>query len=208
MNEEFWKFNDEASVHFDIIHRIGSLILMFTLTENKLKEFSGSGKWFDKNDTRSANKYRMKEMGRMINGYRQNIQELSIIGLAKTIEDLLYDMKNKLNLDINFWKDCDEYSYYEEMKTIRNLNNCLKHNKGIICIGNNSGKYLINVAGFKNGTVISGLELNLEKYAMQCFVFQMDMFWLQIKKENPYLDIKIQHDKIREILIPDFIEKN
>lgn len=206
--EEFWKFNDGANVHFDIIHRIGSLFLMITLTENKLEEFSESGQWYDKNDSRLANKHRMKEMGRMINGYRQNIQELSIIGLAKSIEDLLYDMKHKLSLNINFWKDCNEYNYYEEMKIIRNLNNCIKHNKGIIQAGNDSSNYLINVAGFENQTVISRLEINLEEYAMKCFIFQMDMFWIQTKKENPYLDIKNQYNKIKTILIPDFIGKN
>jgi hypothetical protein len=203
--EEFWKLNDEANIHFDIIHRIGSLTLMISLTESKLEEFSGNGQWYDKNDTRLANKHRMKEMGRMIGGYRQNIQELSIIGLAKTIEDLLYDLKDKLDLNINFWKDCNEYNHYEEMKIIRSLNNCIKHNKGIICSESNSGKYLENIAGFESGTIISSLQIDLEKYAMQCFLFQMDIFWKQIEKENPYVGIKDKYDEIKKILIPAFI---
>lgn len=207
MNEKFWELNNRAAIHFDIIHRLGSLLLMFTVTKNKIEDFQNEVSWYNKNDSRSTNKHRMKETGRMLNGYRQNLNELIVIGIAKSIEDLLFDFEDKLNYEINFWKDCNGYDYYNEMKTLRNLNNCIKHSKGIIKRGQGSNDYLIDIAGFRENSIINYLELDLEKYIFQSFSFQMDIFWSKDVRANPYKELKDESEKIRKILIPEFIEK-
>ena len=100
-------------IHFDILHRLGGLLLMYRTTNNKMQEFQKGIKWYDKKDNRRSNKNRMKETGRMLNGYyRQNIGELTIIGIAKSIEDLFFDFEDVLGQKINFWNDCDSYDFF------------------------------------------------------------------------------------------------
>lgn len=204
-DEKLLDICNKANVHSGIIHRTGSLLLMFAITERKLDEFSGDIKYYDKNDSRSANKYRMKETGGMVNGYNQFLRELSIVGLAKILEDLLFDFKDKLNKDIKFWKDCDHYIFYEEMKIIRQLNNSIKHDKGIIIRGSDSGNYLIDKTDFNEHSQIANLPLNIEKLIMQSFIFQMDLFHKLTGKENPYIQIQDDYNRIRNVLIPDYI---
>lgn len=208
MNEEFWKFNNRANIHFDIIHRLGSLLLMFTATKNKIEEFQNEIPYYNKNDSHSTNKHRMKETGRMFNGYRQKLNELIIIGISKSTEDLLFDIEDKLNNKISFWKDCNGFDYYKEMKTLRNLNNCIKHSNGIIKRGGSSSNYLIENDGFKENSKIDYLELDLNKFIFQSFIFQMEIFWDNDERDNPYKQIKDDSEEIRKILIPEFIEKN
>jgi hypothetical protein len=205
-DEKFIEFINQANIHFGIIHRVGSLLLMYSLTEDKLNEFSNEVVWYDKNDTRADNKHRMKETGRMLNGYRQCTKELIIIGLAKTIEDLLYDIEDKFQLKLNFLTDFEGCNCYEEMRIIRYLNNCIKHNKGKIERGNSSGNYLIDNAGFEEGSNINDIEIDVEDFILKSFVFQMDIFYKQTNKENPYLKSKDKYDDIKTILIPSFIK--
>ncbi|QIJ89376.1 hypothetical protein C7H62_1567 [Mesoflavibacter sp. HG96] len=207
MTEEFLRYVDRANVHFDIIHRLGSLLLMYRTTNSKMQEFQDGIKWYDENDNHRANKDRMKEAVRMLNGYRQNINELTIIGIAKSIEDLIFDFEDILNQKIHFWNDCERYDYFTQMKIIRNLNNCIKHSKGLIKKGHPSNDYLIDEAGFEENSKIEDLNLDLETYIYQNFSFQMDVFWANDERENPYKNIKENHPKIREILIPSFIGK-
>jgi hypothetical protein len=207
-DEKFWEFNNRATTHFDIIHRLGSLLLMYTATKDKIDVFHTEIQWYNKDDNHRGNKDRMKESSRMLSGYRQKLNELIIIGIAKSLEDTLYDMKEKLNDDINFWKDCEDFICYNEMKILRNLNNCIKHSKGIIKRGHTSNDYLIDNAGFTENSKIDNLDLDLEKYIMQSFLFQMEIFWNKDLRDNPYIDIKDDKKSIRKILIPDFIEIN
>ena len=203
--EKFLDFSNRASIHSDIIYRTGCLLLMFSITEKKLDEFSDQIPWYDENDSRSSNKHRMKETGSIINGYNKNLRELTIIGLAKIFEDLIFDIQDKLKITIDFWKNCDDFSFYEEMKIIRHLNNCIKHNRGTIIKGSRSSNYLINRAGFSEYADISDLNLDIEKIIMHSFTFQMDMFWKIYEKENRYLGIKDDFISIRKILIPEYI---
>ncbi|MFD0991637.1 hypothetical protein [Tenacibaculum geojense] len=181
---------------------------MYTATKDKIDVFHTEIQWYDKDDNHRGNKDRMKETSRMLSGYRQKLNELIIIGIAKSLEDTLYDMKEKLNNDINFWKDCEDFMYYNEMKKLRNLNNYIKHSKGIIKRGHPSNDYLIDNAGFTENSKIDNLNLNLEKYIMQSFLFQMEIFWNKDLRDNPYTGIKDDEKSIRKILIPEFIETN
>ena len=207
MTDKVLESMNRAMIHFDISHRLGGLLLMYRTTKSKMKEFQDGIKWYDKEDNRRANKDRMKETGRMLNGYRQNIDELTIIGIAKSIEDLLFDFEDVLGKKINFWKDCDSYDFFTEMKTIRNLNNCIKHSKGIIKRGHSANDYLIDEANFEENSKINSLNLNLEKFIYQNFSFQMDLFWDNDLRDNPFKNIKDNNDMIKEILIPSFMEK-
>ncbi|WP_339726678.1 hypothetical protein, partial [Maribacter stanieri] len=127
MDNNLIEYTNRAMIHFDILHRLGGLLLMYRTTNSKMQKFQEGIQWYDDKDNRRANKDRMKETGRMLNGYRQNINELTIIGIAKSIEDLFFDFEDVLGKKLNFWKDCDDCDYFTEMKTIRNLNNCIKH---------------------------------------------------------------------------------
>jgi hypothetical protein len=207
MDDKFLESMNRAMIHFDILHRLGGLLLMYRTTNSKMEEFQDGIKWYDKEDDRRANKDRMKETGRMLNGYRQNIDELTIIGIAKSIEDLLFDFEDVLSQKINFWKDCDDYDFFKEMKIIRNINNCIKHSKGIIKRGHPSNDYLIDEANFDENSKIGYLDLDLEKFIYQSFSFQMSLFWDNDLRNNPYKDIKENYTKIKEILIPSFMEK-
>jgi hypothetical protein len=207
-DEKFWEFNNRATTHFDIIHRLGSLLLMYTATKDKIDVFHTEIQWYNKDDNHRGNKDRMKETSRMLSGYRQKLNELIIIGIAKSLEDTLYDMKEKLNDDIDFWKDCEDFICYNEMKILRNLSNCIKHSKGIIQRGHISNDYLIDNAGFTENSKIDNLDLDLEKYIMQSFLFQMEIFWNKDLRDNPYIDIKDDKKSIRKVLIPAFIEIN
>jgi len=180
---------------------------MYRTTNSKMQEFQDGIKWYDEKDNHRANKDRMKETSRMLSGYRQNIDELTIIGIAKSIEDLLFDLEDVLSQKIHFWNDCKNYDYFTQMKTIRNLNNCIKHSKGIIKRGHPSNDYLIDEAKFEENSKIEHLNLDLEKYIYQNFSFQMDIFWDKDERDNPFKNIKENHTKIKEILIPSFMDK-
>ncbi|MDD7887015.1 hypothetical protein [Flavivirga sp. 57AJ16] len=207
LDEKFWEFNNRANIHFNIIHRLGSLLLMYCVTNEKIDDFPNDVNWYNKDDVRSTNKHRMKETSRMMHGYRKNLNELTIIGLAKTIEDLINDLRDYLNVDVSFWNDCEGFIFFEEMKIIRNLNNCIKHSKGIIKRGHPANDYLIDIAGFNENSAVESLSLDIEKYIYNSFSFQMDLFWSTDKRNNPYDVIKNEYKKIRHQLIPEFIEK-
>jgi len=206
MDNNLIEYTNRAMIHFDILHRLGGLLLMYRTTNSKMQKFQEGIQWYDDKDNRRANKDRMKETGRMLNGYRQNINELTIIGIAKSIEDLFFDFEDVLGKKLNFWKDCDDCDYFTEMKTIRNLNNCIKHSKGIIKRGHPSNDYLIDEAEFEENLKIGYLNLDLEKYIYQSFSFQMSLFWNNDKRDNPFKNINENYEKIREILIPSFME--
>ena len=80
--------------------------------------------------------------------------------------------------------------FFTEMKSIRNLNNCIKHSKGIIKRGHPSNDYLIDEANFDENSKIEYLDLNLEKFIYQNFSFQMSVFWDNDERDNPYKSIQ------------------
>lgn len=128
MNYEIEQIN-LSRIHFDIIHRMGSLLFMFSATTEKIEESSETIQWYKEGDSRRDNKDRMKETGRMLNGYRDNLEELMIIGISKAVEDLIFEYDDTFDVKVNFWNNLKRFEFYHEMTIIRNLNNCIKHSK-------------------------------------------------------------------------------
>lgn len=194
-----------SRIHFDIIHRMGSLLFMFCATTEKIEESSETIQWYKKGDSRGDNKYRMKETGRMLNGYRDNLEELMIIGISKAVEDLIFEYDDTFDVKVNFWESLKRFEFYHEMKIIRNLNNCIKHSKGILKRGEKGNDYLIDEIGFIEDEKVKNLHIDIVDYLLKSFLFQMDIYWKSQQKDNPFLKYKNNSDKLKEILIPDFI---
>lgn len=193
-----------ARIHFDIIHRMGSLLLMFCATTDKIEESSETIQWYKKRDSRRDNKDRMKETARMLNGFRDNLEELMIIGISKAVEDLIFEYGDAFNEKVNFWK-LKRFEYYHEMTVIRNLNNCIKHSKGVLKRGEKGNDYLIDEIGLSENAKVKTLHIEIEDYLLKSFLFQMDVFWRSQGKDNPFMEYKDDSKKLKEILIPDFI---
>lgn len=190
-----------------IFQSTGSLLLSYRATNMKIEEVSQKSPWYNEEDDRQTNKHRMKLLGAAVMGYGKFHKELTIIGIAKTIEDLIVNVNEYSELEFDFWKSDLTLVYFDEMKYIRQLNNCIKHSKGIVINDNSScNKYLIDVKGLSEGTVIGEfLQIDIEEYIFKSFYFQMELAYHALGMENEW---KITDDlkSIESLLIPDIIK--
>jgi hypothetical protein len=202
LSQDFQDFVNHSNHVGAIRHRTGSLLLSYLATSKQIKEMEKSGDWYDSDDSRRNNKDKMKEFGGAVMGYRKYHRELTIIGISKTVEDLIVDLKDYSGNEFKFWKSNLELNHFKAMKYIRQLNNTIKHSRGLILDdGSISNTYLLKECKVRVNTDIGqSLDIDIEDYIIKAFIFQMDLCKKTLNISNMF-EIP-DPDAIRSYLIP------
>ncbi len=189
--------------------KVGPLLIFHTATKEKIDDLIENAQWLDESLDRYSVKLRRKRVAGAGFGYRKFLVDLSIIGISKTVEDTLLDIKEILGVDFNIWKDNHlNVRYHQRVKTIRALNNSVKHNKGyIIDDGKKNSAFLIHECGFQNGVEIYQLELNIPREIFCAYVFLVDLASKLTANGHPILK-KPEEEAYRDMInyfIPEFL---
>ncbi len=199
----------------DVYNKIGALVVTYLASKAKLNELYKNTDWFDPSLDRRENKHRMKTAGSALFGYESFLAELTIIGLAKTIEDIVVGIEELLNINYNIWKDDHITSvFHKQAKIIRSLNNVIKHDNGYINrINKPSGKYLVEECGYPDDFKVSQLATSSStSFDMLQEIAQVYIFlWNLVAKltDQPCFHINesedFNKDTIIKIFVPDYL---
>lgn len=202
-DERFFLYAQFVSI---IPHRVGAILLSYLATNNKIKEMYEI-KWYDENLSRLENKENMKIVGGSAMSYNKFIKEMTIVAVSKSIEDLLNDLNEEAGLSLEFWDLDASIVFYDEMKKIRNMNNCIKHSNGIVKDDqSNCNRYLIDVCGLTPDYEITLFEMDYEKVILNNFFFQYDLFCKTLNYENVWTEINDEsYSDLKKYLIPPIL---
>ncbi|BBD71040.1 hypothetical protein NIES4072_74520 [Nostoc commune NIES-4072] len=212
--------NIETSVAYwclvtEVNNKIGALVVTYLASKTKLSELYQNQDWFDSSLSRGENKDRMKRTGGALTGYQSFLTELTIIGLSKTIEDIIVGIKEELNFSYNIWKDNNITSaFHKEAKIVRSLNNVIKHNYGYIRkINEPSGKYLVEECGYPDDFQVCLLEsssstvsFDMIQEIAQIYIYLLNLLAKVANQPvSPMADIS---GNMKEIIVKRFIPEH
>lgn len=133
--------------------------------------------WYDERLSRFENKLRMKELGGALFGIRKYLRELTIIGLAKTMEDFFGFVKETADQTFRIW-DHDDLGllFHREARYVWALNNVIKHNNSVVgdSASSKNAAYLVNAMGLSEGDQIELLPLDERRLFFQIHGFLDD----------------------------------
>jgi hypothetical protein len=129
--------------------------------------------WKDPKLSYRKNKFRMKILGGLVFSYRRFAAELSLLALAKALEDVLVEASDLGCRKFNIWQG-DELglSYHHDMRYIRALANSVKHSQSrIIDNGLKSNRFLIDECGVQPGYEVEHLRMDIPRHAYRVYWF-------------------------------------
>ncbi len=115
-------------------HGVETLYLMWTATNEKIEEML-EHPWMDPTLSHRENKHRMKQLGGAAFSYRGKLSELTILGMAKLIEDVLNDIHDDTGIKLNFWDPGLTLRHHDTAIMVRCLANVIKHHRSLIVYG-------------------------------------------------------------------------
>jgi len=185
------------------------MISLISSTE-KIDEIANGIDWPGPDLSRGENKHLMKEIGGVRFSYLKVIKEMTIIGIAKGIEDLIFDLREIAGIEFKIWDPGMDLRFHDEVKCIRNLNNAIKHARGVIVDNNKQGnRSLIDEHGYKPNSEIEWIEIDLEEMIIKAYVFQLDVI-SQITGHALEDEYKVEGEeliKYKELLIPEILRE-
>lgn len=191
------KFLSFSSLASTIGHSIDTLYLVWTSTNEKIEEIAEQD-WFDSKANYGANKFRMKQLGGAIFSYRGKLVELMILGMAKLIEDVTFDLKDVVGLNFKIWDPGITLKRYETAIMIRTLANIIKHHHSRISRGSSlDADRLIDEFGFPDGFDIEDWSINQPKNVEADFVvnlYYLEVFLLDLV--NQVLKLNVSNDEL------------
>ena len=146
------------------------IAITYEVTSKYIDRLSNNSTWYDETRSRSENKYEMKNFGSAVMGMKNFLKEMTILSLAKVIEDLRYDARKLFGLKLDFWSDyTPPIPYHTELKKMYHLSNVIKHNRGLIeRKSSESSKYLVDVEGFENGEPMIYSDIDYRSLIFYC----------------------------------------
>lgn len=177
---------------------------------DKVEQITEETEWYDPDLPRRVNKLLMKQLGGVRFSYLKFIKEMTIIAISKSIEDLVFDIRELLGVEFDFWNPGFDLRFHEDLKCVRNLNNVIKHSRGIIRdIDNPSHRSLIDDCGFAPESEVEWLDLDIEGYIAKGFVFQVDVISQLTGGEFPdrlHADEDDVIELVKDFLIPEVLQ--
>ena len=157
--------------------KIRSIAISYTITVKHIRWLSENTKWYDSKKSRYENKESMKELGSAVMGMQEFICEMTILSLAKVMEDMRYDARRILDCKIDFW---DSYNpivpFHDELRKVYHLSNVIKHNRSIIeRRSSKSSKILVDSFGMKDGTMVILIDLDYRSMIFYCYFALSDI---------------------------------
>jgi hypothetical protein len=195
---------------------IESLYLVWMSTNEKINELSRV-KWFDENADHGTNKYRMKELGGAVFCYRGKLVELVILGMAKLIEDLIFDLRHVADFKFDFWNPQLTLKKYDNAIIVRSLANVIKHHHSVVSRGSRDGGRLIDEYGFPDGFDIEDWCIlqpeNVENdfvvilYYLETFLYDLVCQAVNVSNEFTELPRRKIHAFMEKMCLPEVVRK-
>lgn len=129
--------------------------------------------WRDKALSYGEHKFRMKALGGLIFSYRRFVKELSILALAKALEDFLVEAEGLGCAKFDIWKGNElRLRYHHDMRYIRALANTIKHSSSRVVDNQSKGnRFLIGECGVIPGTEVEFLNIDIPRYVYRTYWF-------------------------------------
>lgn len=193
-------------LHSSMVERTSTILISYLATEQKIEQILKI-EWYNPNTDSSENRFNMKYLGASAMRYRDFLQEMTIIAVSKSIEDLINDIDEFCNIKVNFWKLDANTRYYAEMKMVRNSCNCIKHSNGVVADNSKqSNRYLIDNCDFIPDYPVTHNVLHYEEIILKSLLFQDDLL-SKVLGTNTLLG-NISEDnisKVKNILLPPIL---
>lgn len=188
------------SIFSSLFRESQNLFFTYKSLTNNLQSLCSDMEWYDPKEGRE-NKYRMKDLGALLSQYKQSINTTLIFLIEKSTEDIIYQLRsNPISKKIDFWTACKTCVFANEVTTLRHLNNCLKHNSGIVDDNSAPGKFLLK-NGYRLNDRIEYLEFDFEDLIYKSYHFNLDLLCQSCSKE--FKVTEKQH--FIKYIIPEFI---
>jgi hypothetical protein len=156
-----------------ICGRLSSVLISYRVVLEKADQLDENNNWLRTDVDYGEMKQQMKEIGGARFSLLHFIQEMTIIALSKTVEDLAVELRSLAKYEFSFWDPEFDLPFHVDIGCLRNLNNSIKHSRGVIIDDDQpSNRSLIDDCGFEAGKEIRYLDLDLELYIAKAFFFQ------------------------------------
>lgn len=135
----------------DLENELGAIALSYIATLERidlmLTEF-----WEKGEITGKINRWEKKEVEGTASRYAIFIHEMSMLALAKAVEDVQYDMNERLNMNFDIFKTKMDHPHLLHTRTCKSLSNVSKHNRSLLVEGSSrSADYIIKEWGLNSG---------------------------------------------------------
>lgn len=166
--------------------------------------------WFDPSLSHLENKTRKKQLGGFLFFSRDLLREFEILGMAKTLEDVLVEATGLGLPSFDIWAGDDlNLPYHHEMRCVRSLANVIKHSASrIVAGGGPACQFLIERAGFKPDTEIAYIGFDLEKALYQTYVFldALSGHLAGVSVEPPLSDLEADFERFKTGVVSWFLK--
>ena len=159
-----------------ICDRLSSVLVSYRATREKVDQLANDLPRLDEGLPVEYHRERMKEIAGARFSLLHYIQEMTIIAIAKTFEDLAFDLRDIANYLFDFWNPDFSLPHYHELSCLRNLNNSIKHSRGVIIDDDHpSNRSLIDDCGYAAGIEIRYIDLDFEALIAKAFFCQNEL---------------------------------
>jgi hypothetical protein len=207
-----WHLDAAAITSLDA--RMADIAFSFLASMEKLESISGIEIDNGSNDYHEI-KSRIKEHGAAVMSYYVYSHQAAIQALQNVIESTANELKRDGWVKFDAFKNAQGVLHSDQLCFIRSVSNVLKHNEGVINRKSESGKYLIDERGLRDGYDIETHILNgnanfyIPDIIVQCYLCGLSMIHKAFgQKPHRYLGQEYikSFEEIFESLIPDWLE--
>jgi len=189
--------------------QIQGVLAFHALTHADIERLSGR-EWRDPKLSYGENKFRMKILGGLVFSYRRFVAELSLLALAKALEDLLLEASDLGCGKFNIWKGDElRLRYHHDMRYIRALANAVKHsNSRIIDNGSKNNRFLIDQCGVRPGSEVEHLRVDIPRHVYRAYWFlvQLAAHLAGVKAQAVPRSDKVGFERFRNVMLPSFLK--
>ncbi len=157
-------------------HQIQGVLAFHVLIHADIERLANR-QWKDPKRSYGENKFRMKILGGIAFSYRRFAAELSLLALAKALEDMLVEASDLGCRKFNIWKGDElRLRYHHEMRHIRALANTVKHSQSrIIDNESKNNRFLIEECGVRPGYEVEHLRIDIPRHVYRVYWFLMQL---------------------------------
>jgi hypothetical protein len=153
-------------------HQIQGVLAFHVLIHADLERV-GNRRWKDPKLSYGDYKFRKKILGGLVFSYRRFAAELSLLALAKALEDTLVEASELGCRTFNIWKGDElRFRYHHDMRYIRALANTIKHSQSrIVDNKERNNRFLIDECGVRPGYEIEHLRIDIPRHVYRVYWF-------------------------------------
>jgi hypothetical protein len=156
--------------------QIQGVLAFYALTQADIGRLTDR-EWKDPKLSYGENKFRMKMLGGLVFSYRRFVAELSLIALAKALEDLLAEASDLGCVKFEIWKGDElRLRYHHDMRFIRALANVVRHSNSRVTDNKvKNHRFLIDKCRVSPGSEVEYLRLDIPRQAYRAYWFLLQL---------------------------------